>query len=758
MPTPNFHQHLHVPAGPASAPRPKRVKIDVACGTCRMRKVKCDGARPACGSCSRKLDLRETCSYSQNTHIPRPQRPTDAAPNHPSDIPSFSPAEEPPQVLDGSHLSRRRLASFSGPGYQRISPRQDPGTGSSITSQSPAETLNSRSTKDHATNSRSAAISNSISSSIIDSMTAVPDEGTRTREFFGSSSAGSFTAQIKRALDARLAQTGSAPADHPSLSSTSATNAIPKEAPAAVDYVLPARRQADHLMALYWKYVDPLYPFLHKPKWDRSYEAIFAGSVTDIEEHVFVATLNTIFALSVRLSESLTPEQRDEASSQFFQRAQELLPLNIWNTGTVEQVQYLLLISQYSQSTDYPQRTWMVVGSAVRMAQGLGLHLPDASADRSNADERELLRRIWHGCVLMDRVVAVTHGRPAMIPSHVARRVPLPLIDRISNDETHSTLLGNTPDHASLFVKSVELYEIMYRTILAVYYSDGGPLPKCVSNPHNRELSGEDEDLAIGIQLDGALRKWQRSLPEHLKLQTAEMRSEIAHRQAVILHIRFLHARILLLRPFLTRFCLAHSTESTDHYDSLQARIIQQSASLCVDTAKSLISVLQEYQTQDETVGLLPVWWYRVYYAYTAATVLIAANLRPEVFPASVLGIAWSRSMAVLKAHEKFGYSARRCVAALHMLSSKLLLHEHGTGTGSGTSTRAGTARANEQHSLDQPTFTEHDPNLLLQPVDEFPFAFEDFEQLQVADFDIDANSMAWFNDMHAAWGLLNER
>jgi hypothetical protein len=46
MPPHVFHQHLQVPAEPTSAPRPKRVKIDVACVTCRMRKVKCDGARP----------------------------------------------------------------------------------------------------------------------------------------------------------------------------------------------------------------------------------------------------------------------------------------------------------------------------------------------------------------------------------------------------------------------------------------------------------------------------------------------------------------------------------------------------------------------------------------------------------------------------------------------------------------------------------------------------------------------------------------
>lgn len=236
-------------------------------------------------------------------------------------------------------------------------------------------------------------------------MTAVPDEGTSTHEFFGSSSAGSFTAQIKKALDARLGKAGSGAQSKPDHHFTSNPLSSRGAAPIDADYVLPARRHADHLMVLYWQYVDPLYPFLDRTKFEEAYHAIFAGTATDAEEHVFVATLNVIFALSAQLSESSTPEQRDEASGQFFCRAQELLPLNIWLTGTIEQVQYLLLISQYLQSTDHPHQTWMTVGSAVRIAQGLGIHLPAASAKHSSLNNRELYRRIWHGCVLMDRYV-----------------------------------------------------------------------------------------------------------------------------------------------------------------------------------------------------------------------------------------------------------------------------------------------------------------------------------------------------------------
>ena len=85
-------------------------------------------------------------------------------------------------------------------------------------------------------------------------------------------------------------------------------------------------------------------------------------------------------------------------------RAQDLLPLSPWHPASVELVQYLLLTSQYLQSTNHPHQTWMVVGSAIRTAQSVGLHLVETSAAQE-LEDRELLRRIWYGCVLMDRYV-----------------------------------------------------------------------------------------------------------------------------------------------------------------------------------------------------------------------------------------------------------------------------------------------------------------------------------------------------------------
>ncbi|RSL90031.1 hypothetical protein CEP51_000891 [Fusarium floridanum] len=262
----------------------------------------------------------------------------------------------------------------------------------------------------------------------------------------------------------------------------------------------------------------------------------------------------------------------------------------------------------------------MVVGSAIRMAQGLGLHLPETSADRSDPGERELLRRIWYGCILMDRMVSVTHGRPAMISKRPAMAVPLP--NKSPPVDPRDITSGKDTGYYSFFVDS----------------------------------DNDDEDLDKVVQLDRSLSKWEKKLPDHLKWNMLEAnKDEISRRQAVILRMRFLHARILLLRPLLSRFCLTQSpAENSLADDTLQIRVIQQGAMFCVATAQNIITTLLTHQTLDSTVGLLPAWWYRVYYVYSAATVLIAAKLRPDIFPAVEIGRSWGQAISVLKAHEKF--------------------------------------------------------------------------------------------------------
>ena len=354
----------------------------------------------ACGNCCKKPALRGKCIYSHNGGSNAPRRSLDfqfdrqETRGH-EHLRRHSSAFAPVQTLTNNVQLSRLDENVSHSGEV---PRP-----SSASNSSPAD----KSTGEYSGGSRPAV--NNISPSVIDSMTAVVDEGTSTREYFGSSSAGSFTTQIKRVIEAKLGKGNQYFPSRETESESASRRA--RLAPTIstcplfddTNRVLPTRRQADHLMGLYWTYVDPLYPFLDRTKWEMSYRGIFDGSFINVDERIFLATLNVVFALSTQLFESQTQDQRDELSNVYFNRAQDLLPLNTWEAGSIELVQYLLLSSQYLQSTDQPHQTWMTVGSAVRIAQGLGLHLRETSAEHPDEFERELLRRVWYGCVLMDR-------------------------------------------------------------------------------------------------------------------------------------------------------------------------------------------------------------------------------------------------------------------------------------------------------------------------------------------------------------------
>lgn len=165
--------------------------------------------------------------------------------------------------------------------------------------------------------------------------------------------------------------------------------------------VLPPRRTADHLVDLYFKYVHTLYPWLHEPSFRAQYESLWTTPTAPNEDDpLFYCLLNLVLALGCQFSTLF--ESSIHSGDTFFNRAKTLLGFSIFDVGTLQVVQALLLMGSYLQSTNRPNRCWNVLGMGIRVAQGLGLHI-----ERSGNDfvERETRRRAWWGCVLMDRYV-----------------------------------------------------------------------------------------------------------------------------------------------------------------------------------------------------------------------------------------------------------------------------------------------------------------------------------------------------------------
>jgi hypothetical protein len=174
---------------------------------------------------------------------------------------------------------------------------------------------------------------------------------------------------------------------------------------AAELYVLPSRRTADEMMDVYWNEVHPLYPFLLPHRFMESYRQLWMAENSSSSDKMMYCLLNLVFAITCQVTKRMSPSEKAGAAEVYRRRATHLLQVNLIGRGSIEIVQALLLMGQYLQSTEWPHRCSVVIGLAIRISQGMGLHLPRTTESIQLQEERELARRLWHGCIFLDRYV-----------------------------------------------------------------------------------------------------------------------------------------------------------------------------------------------------------------------------------------------------------------------------------------------------------------------------------------------------------------
>ncbi|KAJ5160993.1 hypothetical protein N7492_006385 [Penicillium capsulatum] len=632
-------------------PKTKRRKVTVACDHCRARKVRCDGVQPVCGPCNRRSEDRARCIYTGE--------------------------------LEKKRATQSYIARLENRLHQLGSPRTSDNTFLRVQASPWATSLSPVGHHANAVSDEGRKAQGSPQLSVdgdgngVNAMMGAIEQGRAAQGFFGSSSAAGFMRQIKTAVDKRVASP-----DQPSLAPVipSGSNLLPgpKLAPqVSADYVLPPRRTADSLMSVYWDYVFPLYPFINSTHIKAQYTSIWEGGTLMQDENMLMCTLNVIFALACQLADFITPEEREGSADTFFTRAKDLFRFNIWDTGSAALIQCLLLMAQYLQSTDSAHQCWIVTGLAIRNAQSLGLHLSNTISHLRWSHEKQLARKLWHGCVLMDRVISMTFGRPAMISraSNGTASLPLTVDDEfiVPGTSQGPAQPSDQPSIISFYAKTLELYEIMNDVLLSLYKpvsEDSAP------EAHDFLFSGTSEGERTIFDLDRSLSRWASGLPPHL-CQGFDFasRNPVLYRQTIVLRARFLHVRILLFRPTLSKYCtirdnsLGHSMISLA--DSFPRRVALQCSIICVKVAQESIRLIYDNVPVDGTGGPLPAWWYNILYVYTAATVLVAGRLCPsvltEVTPAS-LTQSWENALGILRKYQSYSKSARRCVAALEIL------------------------------------------------------------------------------------------
>ncbi|KAK4494413.1 hypothetical protein PRZ48_014711 [Zasmidium cellare] len=497
-----------------------------------------------------------------------------------------------------------------------------------------------------------------------------PTESAENREgFFGSSSAGTFMQNVSAAVEQRLR--GIEPESRHFLQAPDQGRTEPwspnRQAPKTngSEHSLPLKRTADQLMSIYWQDVHSVFPILDQQNTHEQYGCLWTGE-GEVPDHAsFLCLINAIFALASQLNPAVSPGERSYKAAQYYSKAMDLL--DIWEKPSLQTAQSLVLLAMYCQSSNEAHQCWMLSGMSIRVSQALGLHLPGASERAQDARTRELFRRVWHGCVQLDRTVSMTYGRPCGVSERLAVAVPLP--------ETN-----NEPDGAStMTLHYYSLCTRLYSNLHEVLYSLGAPgviQVQSLDELYDRYFRHwpTDPNKPSVIDIEGSLQRWHGSIPNDLRADNYQSTSDLSstRRQAVILEQNFLHVRLLLLRPFLSAVIALDPDERPNGTASLSIAISLQCATTCVRVAQDSLKLIHQHRSQDVgSTGSTATWWFNVLFIYTAATVLNASLLSPtivnELTEVSILE-SWHLALAMLDEYTVFGEHIKRLVTTLRVL------------------------------------------------------------------------------------------
>ncbi|KAK3391371.1 fungal-specific transcription factor domain-containing protein [Sordaria brevicollis] len=703
-------------AGDRRSEKLRRRKIPLACEPCRERKSRCDGGKPICSTCERRSLPLEQCIYTiENARtasndeyvkalhdrirqlerlcaengVPTPPiKPStstsDSTPAPPSDT-STAPAPgagqlDPPRRISSTPFQQHQSPSHqspndagpSGHGHHHRAPSANstaisppipgplpplppPPLPRRMTVLSPSGRLEGASGSELVGGSAITAIG-----------TVSTEQDDATDDFYGSSSAASFMKEASNFVksrthripdvDMRPTQQLHFATDYNPLYSTRMQFAQ------ADKFALPTRALADHLLKRYFERVYWLYPFFHKPTFERAYESLWTpangqsteplsppglglGSApgADASTIVFHFALNTIFALGCQFAD-LSPDDKASALQTYFDRAKAFVSLDLLDLNNIGVVQALLLMTIFLLGTPFPQRCWNSVGVACRLAQGLGLHTELGQSTRviRSQLETEIRRRTWHGCVILDLTVSMTYGRPTMTAHLDTLALPsLAELDEGELDCQSSPSSTNVPSKMYFYLEHIQQCHILGEILSSIYQSSLGRTAE-LQDPPNCDQATHGLDAIL--ELDEKLSRYERSVnpimswtsPTDLRAVELERRQVIIT-QRTVLHGNFLYLRLMLHRPILLQLCRDTVSNSSSGSSSptkkdlpnarraLYTSFAAECARICISTATDLIELVHSTYRTNTTGG----WCWDALYAFTAGIVVILGQLCP---------------------------------------------------------------------------------------------------------------------------------
>ncbi|KAI0249787.1 fungal-specific transcription factor domain-containing protein [Lactifluus subvellereus] len=394
---------------------------------------------------------------------------------------------------------------------------------------------------------------------------------------------------------------------------------------------LPDTATQEELLEIYFAYVHPALPILHKQSFLKelrsghvvrgcgsNFDAPSPSQFGRSRPHISRLLLLAMFSVAARYTSAHDGDRAPSESEMwpegdvYLEDAKRLLDSS-YSSSRPATCQALLLMGYREIGIGAMAQAWLYVGMAIRMAQDLGMH---KSADQwmhggtslFTPVELQERRRIWYACVIMDKYVSSYIGRPLSIYERDFD-TELPSIDepeemeewQLAKRDREGQDYAPFPIHTlSCFNASAALSNILsevVQTIYAVHPSQGR----------------HSESLRLGELLD----KWLLDLPEHLRFDPNSWKKSHPPSPFVLtLHMQYWCVVLLLHRPFM-RYAYEIQTRGLDDSGDPELRVIsQKNYDFCVRAANRITSIVITFKGRF-CVRRAPV--FLSYYVFTAS-------------------------------------------------------------------------------------------------------------------------------------------
>ncbi|KAL4780504.1 fungal-specific transcription factor domain-containing protein [Aspergillus varians] len=171
---------------------------------------------------------------------------------------------------------------------------------------------------------------------------------------------------------------------------------------------LPPQDVAHHLLAQYYAHIHTTLPVIHWPTFTKEYEDVYRqGTLLGVPRE-WAAVLFGVFACG---SLHTSDPNREEKGKGYVRTSCGVI--DVWqDTFTLDQARAALLASIFLYEVNSKSASWVWNGSAVKVAQEIGLHLESGPWP---VVEGEMRKRVWWGMYTWDRIMALEMGKPVLI-------------------------------------------------------------------------------------------------------------------------------------------------------------------------------------------------------------------------------------------------------------------------------------------------------------------------------------------------------